>query len=131
MLTGGCHCGAVRYSISTEPIRSAICACNDCRRSSGAPIVAWGLFAREAVSFDGEPATYNSSRDVQRGFCGACGTGLFYESATVLPGKINMRIATLDRPDAVSPRAWVQMADAPEWLHHVGDLPKFDRYSGG
>jgi hypothetical protein len=131
MITGGCHCGAVRYSISAEPIRSALCACTDCRRSSGAPAVAWSLFARNVVSIEGEPARYNSSRDVRRGFCGRCGTGLFYESETILPGKINMRSATLDQPDNVPPPiAWVQMADAPEWLHHVGDLPRFDRYSG-
>jgi hypothetical protein len=130
MITGGCHCGAIRYSISGEPIRSALCACIDCRRSSGAPAVAWSLFAREVVSFEGEPATYNSSRDVERGFCDKCGTGLFYESATILPGKINMRSASFDRPDTISPIAWVQMADAPAWLHHVGDLPRFDRYSG-
>jgi hypothetical protein len=92
--------------------------------------VAWALFAREAVTIDGDPASYNSSGDVRRRFCGRCGTGLFFESDTRLPGMINVRTATLDQPDAVAPRAWVQMADAPEWLHHVGDLPKFHRYSG-
>jgi len=130
LITGGCHCGSVRYSISGEALRSALCACTDCRRSAGAPLVSWALFAREAVTVDGDPATYNSSGDVRRSFCARCGTGLFYESDTMLPGKINVRSATLDQPEKVSPRAWVQMADAPEWLHHIDDLPKFDRYSG-
>jgi hypothetical protein len=129
MITGGCHCGAVRYSISGEALQCALCACTDCRRSAGAPIVAWALFARDAVTISGDPATYNSSGDVRRSFCSRCGTGLFFESDTILPAKINVRTATLDQPDMVSPRAWVQMADAPEWLHHIHDLPKFDRYS--
>ena len=130
MITGGCHCGSVRYSIAGEALRSALCACTDCRRSAGAPLVSWALFARDAVTVDGDPASYNSSRDVRRSFCGRCGTGLFYQSDTILPGMINVRSATLDRPDDVLPRAWVQMADAPEWLHHIDELPKFERYSG-
>ncbi|MDQ6436473.1 GFA family protein [Mesorhizobium sp. LHD-90] len=130
MVTGGCHCGAVRYSIGGEALRSALCACADCRRSAGAPAVSWALFARDAVAIDGDPATYNSSGDVRRSFCGRCGTGLFFESDTRLPDMINVRTATLDDPAKIAPRAWVQMADAPEWLHHIDSLPKFDRYSG-
>jgi hypothetical protein len=130
MIGGGCQCGAVRYAISAEPLRSAICACTDCRRSAGAPIVSWALFARDAVAISGDPVAYNSSGDVRRMFCGKCGTGLFFESETKMPKMINVRTATLDQPSEVVPRAWVQMAEAPEWLHHIGDLPKFERYTG-
>lgn len=130
MITGGCHCGAVRYSINETVLRSALCACADCRRSAGAPVVAWALFAHEAVTVSSDLATYNSSGDVQRMFCDRCGTGLFYKSEATLPGKVNVRIATLDDPDMIPPGSWVQMADAPTWLHNVDKLPKFDRYSG-
>lgn len=129
MITGGCHCGAIRYAISGEVLRTALCACTDCRRSAGAPVVAWALFPRDAVTIAGSPAFYNSSGDVRRGFCGYCGTGLFFESDAKLPAKLNVRTATLDQPDKVVPRAWVQMADAPHWLHDIHNLPKFDRYS--
>lgn len=131
MITGGCQCGAVRFTIRGEALRSALCACHDCRRSSGAPLVAWAIFPREAVTISGEPTRYNSSGDVHRSFCGRCGTGLFYESETVMPGKINLRVATLDQPDLIAPRALVQLADAPEWLHHLDDLPKMQRYTAG
>ena len=130
MITGGCQCKAVRYSIGGDPVRSALCACADCRRSSGAPAVAWALFAREVMKVAGEPASYNSSGDVLRTFCANCGTGLFYQSDSILPGLVNVRTATMDESDGYPPSAWVQMADAPEWLHSIGDLPKFDRYSG-
>jgi hypothetical protein len=82
------------------------------------------------MKVDGEPASYNSSGDVRRTFCANCGTGLFYQSDRILPGLVNVRTATMDEPDGYPPFAWVQMADAPQWLHHAGDLPKFDRYSG-
>lgn len=44
---GQCHCGAIRYEVSGEPVYHALCHCRDCRRSAGAPMVAWALFPRE------------------------------------------------------------------------------------
>ncbi len=40
-LTGGCHCGAIRYEVEGEPLTHALCHCSDCRRHSGAPMVGW------------------------------------------------------------------------------------------
>ena len=34
--TGGCACGAVRYSTPHAPIFQNHCQCSDCRRRSGA-----------------------------------------------------------------------------------------------
>jgi hypothetical protein len=130
MITGGCHCGAVRYSIEGEPLRSAICSCADCRRSSGAPLVAWALFAGDALSVTGDIASFNSSGDSQRQFCSRCGSSLFYRSATKLPGLVNVLMATLDEPERAPPAAWVQATDAPNWLLDIETLPNFDRYSG-
>lgn len=39
--TGGCHCGAVRYEISGDPLWKSMCFCHICTRTVGAPIVAW------------------------------------------------------------------------------------------
>ena len=33
--TGGCACGAIRYSILGEPLFSNHCQCRDCQRESG------------------------------------------------------------------------------------------------
>ena len=38
ILAGGCRCGAVRYHVSGEPAYAALCHCNDCRKSAGAPM---------------------------------------------------------------------------------------------
>ena len=50
-MTGGCHCGAVRYSVAGEPQHVALCHCSDCRKSAGAPMVSWAAFAEG--EFDG------------------------------------------------------------------------------
>lgn len=129
-ITGGCRCHAVRYSIEGEPDHHALCVCDQCRHSSGAWMVGWALFDRSAVSVTGETTRHNSSGDAVREFCPVCGTGLFYTSESVFPGKVDVQTATFDDPDAVTPQAVIQVADAPAWLAQTSALPQFQRYPG-
>ena len=129
-VTGGCRCGAVRYVAEGMPEHHTLCYCTACRRSAGAWMVGWALFARDAVTITGTPSRYNSSGDVQRHFCGTCGTGLFYESESVFPGKIDIQSGSFDDPAALPPTARIQMADAPHWLRDLNALPAFERYPG-
>ena len=46
-ITGGCHCGAIRYQVEGEAIVHALCHCTDCRRHSGAPMVGWTMYRQE------------------------------------------------------------------------------------
>ena len=86
-ITGGCHCGAVRYALQGEAMYHTLCHCVDCRRSAGAPMVGWAAFQSSALSItEGTPSTYASSDHGRRQFCGSCGTGLFYLNAQNLPG---------------------------------------------
>jgi hypothetical protein len=129
-ITGGCMCGAIRYTVEGEPRHNALCHCTDCRRAAGAPMVGWALFRQDQVTITGTPVDYNSSRDNHRQFCSTCGTGLFFYSESVFPGMVDIQSATFDDPDALVPTGCIQMADAPRWLASVPDLPKFDRYPG-
>ncbi|MDP5102888.1 MAG: GFA family protein [Erythrobacter sp.] len=128
MLTGGCHCGAVRYEAAALPSRHSLCHCSDCRRAAGAPLVGWAIFAEQDVRINGEPAVYVSSQDGRRHFCPACGTGLFYTNAAIFPGMIDVQTATLDNPDLAPPTEQIQLADRIGWMEHAHSLPGFDRY---
>ena len=129
MPTGGCHCGAIRYEMPAEVLHHALCHCSDCRRSAGAPMVGWAMVQQDDLSVTkGEPATYASSEHARRQFCGACGTGLFYTNADMLPGLIDVQTSTLDDPDALPAQAHIQTADRISWMEHAHDLPTFDRY---
>jgi hypothetical protein len=130
MVTGKCQCGAIRYEAEGEPAYSALCHCEDCRRSAGAPMVGWALFPQDKVTIHGQPVRYQSSENATRHFCGTCGTGLFYTNPVIFPGAIDIQTGTLDDPDALPPQARIQMADAAPWVDHLGDLPAFDRYPG-
>ena len=131
MLTGGCHCGAIRYETADEAIHHALCHCTDCRRSSGAPMVAWAAFADGDLTVtQGSPKTINSSGSAMRSFCAACGTGLFYRNAEALPGIVDIQSATLDDPDALPPTAHIQTAERLDWMRHAHELPTFERFPG-
>jgi hypothetical protein len=130
MPTGQCHCGAVRYEMPAETIHRALCHCSDCRRHSGAPMVAWGLVRKDQLKVDGETREYASSEHGRRHFCPKCGTPLFYTSDAVFPGQIDVQIATLDNPDAIEPTAQIQTAERIGWMERLDQLPQFERYPG-
>jgi hypothetical protein len=130
MANGGCHCGAVRYSIDGELKHSAVCHCETCRRTTGALTTAWAAYPGEGLRVEGRTQVYNSSDGVERHFCGKCGTSLFYFNERAMPGVADVLIATLDRPQDCPPQVHVNMADALKWEAGVDVLPKFERYPG-
>lgn len=128
-VTGRCHCGAIAYEIRGEVKHTSLCHCGDCRRASGAPAVGW--VAVEHAQFrllQGKPTIHESSPGVERGFCGRCGSGLTYTNEAVIPGLIDIQIATLDDPAAMPPQVQIQMAERLPWMQGLDDLPAFPRY---
>lgn len=121
----------MRYRVSGEPAHVALCHCADCRKSSGAPVVAWGAYAAADFALSaGEPAVYSSNGDAQRHFCPRCGTGLYYVNEAVLPGLVDVQVATLDDLDALTPQAQIQVAERIGWVKDMGALHEFERYPG-
>ena len=126
---GQCFCGAIRYQLASEPNLVVLCHCSDCRRSAGAPMVAWAMFPESALTMTkGQPKTINSSSIAVRSFCADCGSGLFYRNATMLPGLVDVQTSTLDDPEALPPTLQVQVAERLSWMKHVHELPEFQRY---
>ena len=127
--SGQCLCGAIRYQLAGEPKSVAVCHCNDCRRSAGAPMVSWAMFPEAALTVTkGQPKTINSSGTAMRSFCADCGSGLFYRNAVVLPGIVDIQSSTLDDPEALPPAVQIQTAERLAWMKHVNELPAFERY---
>jgi hypothetical protein len=128
-ISGGCHCGAIRYEVAGEALNHALCHCSDCRRCAGAPMVGWTMYQVDAVKvIKGEPKVYSSSENGRRHFCPDCGTGLFYVNDKMLPGIIDIQSATYDDPNVVPPQAQIQIADRIGWMEHAHELPKFERF---
>jgi hypothetical protein len=128
-ITGGCHCGAIRYELQGEAITHALCHCTDCRRCAGAPMVGWTMYPEGQLRVTkGTPKTYRSSENGRRQFCPDCGSGLFYTNAVVLPGIVDVQSGTYDNPDAVPARIHIQTAERIGWMAKAHELPSFERY---
>lgn len=127
--SGSCLCGALRYTVTGPPATVCICHCTICRRSVGAAAVAWASFPRAAFALEGAASWYRSSAHARRGFCGACGTSLFFETEHH-PGEIDVTVASLHEADRVVPRYHIWTPNKLAW-EHIGDgLPRY-REDGG
>ena len=111
---GGCLCGNVRYAAVGEPVSVSICHCASCRKSAGAPSVAWAEYALgDFKMIMGEMIIYASSPEVQRGHCGACGTCVtFYELGEET---IDITVASLDDPGQLSPTKEIWLSHRLAW----------------
>lgn len=76
-LRGSCLCGAVTVTVQTELPRLRACHCDMCRQhTSGMFISVETLPGTLEVS--GPAQSYASSEWAERGFCGTCGSTLWY-----------------------------------------------------
>lgn len=133
MLTGGCRCGAVRYQAeANDPNRHGLCHCEDCRRSAGAPAVAWLAVPKDGFAITrGEATRWDGNGGAERYFCGTCGTGLYYLNDAVLPGIADIQSATLDDAGAYAPGVQIQCAERLGYMARLSELPAIERFPSG
>ena len=119
-ITGGCQCGAVRYSIEKFG-RASICHCRMCQKAFGGfygPLVTGhGLCWTR-----GKPKTFASSNMITRGFCAHCGTPLSYDWG----GDVEISIGSLDDPCLAAPILQVNNNDKLSFVDELHNLPVRD-----
>lgn len=76
---GSCLCGAIGFTAKGASRHVGACHCSMCRKWAGGPLMA--VDCGPDVSFRGEEniSLFDSSDWAQRGFCGKCGSHLFYK----------------------------------------------------
>jgi hypothetical protein len=98
MLQGGCFCGRIRYEVTGIPFHETNCHCSICRRTTGAPFVAWfSVRPSEFRWLSGRPSRFRSSAQATRSFCAHCGTQLTFEDLGY-PDEIDVTTSSLNRP---------------------------------
>jgi hypothetical protein len=131
MLTGGCLCGRVRYEAAGTPFHETLCHCSMCRRSAGAPVVAWFSVPRPAFRvLAGEIRHFQSSKSCVRGFCATCGTSLTFASED-FPDEIDVTTCSLDDPALVSPRDHVHTRSRLPWISLCDGLTEYPQARSG
>ncbi len=119
-LTGGCACGAARYSVTGEPKFAFRCQCRACQYMSGSGHAA--QFACDADGFEQSGKVTEWTREAASGnpvtkvFCPVCGTTLFGRPARA-PELVMVTIGTLDDPSQITPERVFYADEAQPWDH--------------
>ena len=123
-VTGGCHCGRVRYEAEAFLAEAYYCHCRMCQKSSGAPAQIAVFVAPDSLRFTKEPPHYYASSPFgRRGFCPACGSQLVWE-APKRPDWTNLTVGSLDAPEAAQPAAHICVETRLSWFVTDDDLPE-------
>lgn len=95
---GGCHCGRVRFRVTTDLERVSECTCSICRKKGYLHAIVLPA-AFELVSGEGDLTTYTFNTGVAKHrFCKRCGVQSFYVPRSD-PGKIDVNVRCLDNVD--------------------------------
>jgi hypothetical protein len=124
VLTGGCQCGAIRYSLSELPV-STICHCRMCQKAVGGPFAALSKLPVAALTWTrGTPNRFRSSSIAERHFCGRCGTPLTFHFLD--DPAIEVTTGSLDTPAALPPTRYFGVEGRLPWIsaHCAGALPE-------
>lgn len=125
-MTGGCLCGAVRYTLTAMPIAARQCWCRLCQYLGAGTATANLIVPSDRLDLSGPMTDYASTADsgtaMHRHFCPTCGTpiGGYAESRRHL---YVLRIGTLDDPDAFPPSMTIWTDTAPHWAVIDPNLP--------
>ncbi len=100
-LTGGCLCGAIRYTARPDHREGYYCHCRMCQLAFGNTRAAFLNLRKSEVAWASPPTFYASSKFALRGFCPHCGTPLSFEYLG--SERMDLSVGSLDEPSAISP----------------------------
>jgi hypothetical protein len=124
-LKGGCFCGKVRYEAAGVPFNLTNCHCSMCRRTTGAPFVAWFSVPRSDFRVvAGAPTRFRSSSTATRSFCPACGTQLTF-AGDDYPNEIDVTTCSLDDPEVLPPVEHIHTSSRLQWVRLADGLPEY------
>ncbi len=119
---GRCACGALRFVVrgSLRPV--IYCHCDTCRRVSG-HFVAATACAREHLELEAAHTLrwFQSSPAARRGFCGSCGSALFWDHAA--RPTMSIMAGSVEKPTGLTAREHIFLAEAGDYYTIADGLP--------
>jgi len=119
MHKGSCLCGAVRFAVACELPGPDACHCSQCRKSSGHYFSSTDV-PKAAVTVEGEDKVtwFQSSEKVRRGFCGTCGSPLFWDP--IFRDWIGIAMGAFESPTGTRLAKHIFTADKGDY-YDIGD----------
>jgi hypothetical protein len=121
-MTGGCLCGAVRFTAVPKALEMDVCHCSMCRRWSGGTVMSVPCTEVD-VEDPAALAVYVSSDWAQREFCRTCGSSLFWR----MRGGEGHVAVSMQAFDDVSPFAFAEeifIDEKPALYAFAGERPR-------
>jgi hypothetical protein len=119
--TGGCLCGAIRYTTAWPPIATATCQCSNCQKQAGSALSIISLVRSDTLEVTGELTVYEDKGDsggtVFRKFCGKCGSPIISDiPAMEAQGIRIIKAGTLDDRSGLNPQAHYYCDSGQDWM---------------
>lgn len=130
VLSGRCLCGAVRFALA-PPIRDVmICHCRQCARWTGYAVAATAVAPESFTLLSGasELKWFASSDHAERGFCGVCGSSLFWKPADA--SRVAVLAGALDPPTGLKVVAHIFTEDKSDYFEIKDEAPQFPQGAG-
>ena len=127
--TGGCQCGAVRYTITAERLAGYACHCRECQKQSASAFGVSVPVFEENFALEGETRVWSRPTDsgniTDCHFCPTCGSRL-YHSGREGREWVTVKGGSLDEPDTVEFVAHIWTKRSMPWITLSEDLPQWD-----
>ncbi len=107
------RCGAVRYTLSAEPVATRLCWCRDCQYWALGNAAVNIMVPRAAVEVTGTPRHFESVADSGN-----------------LEYMVVVRVGTLDDASGIRPTMAIWTSSASPWAHIDPALQAFPRQPG-
>ncbi|CAB3695514.1 GFA family protein [Trinickia soli] len=123
-ITGGCLCGACRYTSDGTPLNVRACHCRQCQKATGSAFYARVIMPLDGLHVSGPVSWYDAESGLRRGFCSQCGSTLF--SARPSAGTVGIALGSLDEPDRFEPTEHIWTSRKQAWLSIDDGRPQYD-----
>ena len=128
-LSGGCLCGAVRYSVADEFLYAANCHCSDCRRATGSAFKPFAGIEREkfALTKGEDGLLLFGDEKGHDAHCKQCGSLLY---SLVRDGAfVHVAMGTLADDPTIRPSEHIFVGSKAPWFTITDDLPQFAEHA--
>ena len=129
LLTGGCQCGRVRYSVEALTFIVYACHCRECQKQSAS---AFGLslpVALGSLAIEGRLESWERGTDLggwtRCFFCPTCGSPIYHASDGA-PDRVTLKGGSLDDTSRLRPVAHLWVSRKQPWVSLDPSLPAHD-----
>jgi len=135
-LTGGCGCGALRYTLLAAPIFTHCCHCTWCQRETGSAFAVNAMIETRQVSLGPSspdlivtPSASGRGQKIAR--CPSCRIAVWSHYATLDVKLAFVRVGTLDDPSRCPPDVHIFTSTKQDWVTLPAATPSFPEFYSG